>query len=655
MPSKGRGTRVIKPEAAYDALLRQELIVVEGYEDHDPPLMPSGHFDLSALPEKQREEVLWRHYNMQRLDVYRSDGGKLSNSALDDFARRAHSDYVSDCRKQGREKPKRPMSAAALRRWHARWRDSGFNFLSLVQDHRGNSHGRLNPEQLEMLVAAIEGDYLHPSRKSAKKAHRLMVARINIENRAREASGLPLIDIPHYNTLLRRLKEVELFDQLKARYNVAYATKVTRQFGMTPPATRHLERVQMDHTLLDVYVDFGKNILVRPWITMILDVYTKAVLGIWITPEPASAESVMQALKMAALPKDVRALGGEPEWPWPMYGLPAELVVDNGKEFLGKDLEAALSQLGVSLVFTPPRMPWYKSQVERKFREVNNQLLSEFPGQVFKYEPEKHGRDYPHLTLEQLKRLMLQWVTTILHRTPNREGYTPEELWLDSVQKFGSPASGLSMDFIELTLSKGGIEKIIHPNGICHQNLTYNNEWLSRLRNRLAPGTADGKPRVQIKWSASDVGLIYVLDPGTMQFFPVRSKEAHAHGRSLYNHQIIQREQRLRREAKLGDHRYTDAELALNQALNEITGAMAPKKKKQASRIARFIDGQPQPTPRTPEPVPPTIYDPKEPMIEIGDDLVDTNTGEIISSPPSRIDVHPSEEPMDDLTADLEC
>ena len=122
----------------------------------------------------------------------------------------------------------------------------------------------------------------------------------------------------------------------------------------------------------------------------------------------------------------------------------------------------------------------------------------------------------------------------------------------------------------------------------------------------------------------------------------------------MYNHQIIQREQRLRPEAKLGDHRYTDAELALNQALNEITGAMAPKKKKQASRIARFIDGQPQPTPRTPEPVPPTIYDPKEPMIEIGDDLVDTNTGEIISSPPSRIDVHPSEEPIDDLPDDLE-
>ncbi|WP_444917924.1 hypothetical protein [Microbulbifer sp. JMSA003] len=592
-PHQGRGNLYLKPESLFDQIQNNHLKILEDVEYHGEPL-PDSHFDLTALETKEREKVMMRHFYMQRLIDYRDKGGKLSDFALNDFARRTHQAYVAQCKMKEQEAPIKPMSAAALRRWFRAWRKSGFNTKSLVHDARGNSHSKLSRRQLELLEAAIEEDYLDKRRMTAKHVHTLLKAKINIENRARKMDGRQAIATPHYNTLLTHIKRVDLFDQLKARYNAQYALKVTRQYSITPPVNRHLERMQADHTQLDVYVDFGGNILARPWLTLLLDSYSKAVLGYWLTPEPPSAESVMQALCTAVMPKDLVAMGGDPAWQWPMHGIPSELTLDNGKEFHGRDLEMAAAELGITLTFTPPRKPYFKAQVERKFGEINRSLLAKLTGQVFKYEPEKHGIDYPHLNFEDLKKIFLQWVTTVLHRTPNKDGNTPEELWLDSVQKYGVPGAGLSSDYIEMCLSKSGQERVVHPNGIHFNSLVFNNEWLSRLRNKLTAKNKADKPTAKFKWSASDVGLIWVLDPNTHEYFPVHSKEEYAHGRSLYNHRVVLREKRQRSKEKLSDDKYLDAVLAVDQAVNEIVENKKTKNKRLGSKVLRYLKGRPK-------------------------------------------------------------
>ncbi len=640
VPHTGRSNRSIKPEAAFDELAKGNLKIVQDTPDYEGEPMPDANFNITSLPEKERDNLLMRHFFMQKCLKFLDEGGKLSNAALSDFTRRTHSTYVGECRKKGRPVPASTMSASAVRRWFKKWTDSGFKLISLVHDAKGNSHSKLTPEQEDFLYTAIHDDYMNQQRKTARQVYDLMEAKINVENRARATQGKAPILTPHYNTFLAHLERIDLYDKLKARFNAAYALKVTRHYGITPPINRHLERVQIDHTLVDLYVDFGEKILVRPWLTLVMDSFSKAILGYWLTPSPASSESVMQALRMAVMPKNLHELGGDPKnWYWPMHGLPSELTLDNGKEFHGKDLEMAAAELGITLNFTPPRQPWFKSQVERMFGQINRSLLTQLPGQVFKYEPENHGMDYPHLTLEEFKRIFLQWITTVLHRHPNKDGYTPEELWTESVQKHGIPGSGLSYEYIDMCLSKAGGKKIVHSNGIHLHNLTFNNEWLSRLRNELAPKVGDGKPKVTVKWAANDVGKIWVLHPDIHQFFPVLSKEEYAHGRSLFSHKVVLREKLNRRKAKMQDATYADAVLAINQGIKALTEIRVAKGKKLGAKIARFVDGNPQKTkPRTEILRSPEPFDPHEPIQQFGEDLMDISTGKVPNQKPHASD-----------------
>ena len=62
---------------------------------------------------------------------------------------------------------------------------------------------------------------------------------------------------------------------------------------------------------------------------MVLDVFTRCILGFYLCYEPPSHASVAAALKHAIMPKEMHAgIHGH----WPMHGIPSLMVVDNGLE-----------------------------------------------------------------------------------------------------------------------------------------------------------------------------------------------------------------------------------------------------------------------------------------------------------------------------------
>lgn len=69
--------------------------------------------------------------------------------------------------------------------------------------------------------------------------------------------------------------------------------------------TRPLERVEVDHFLLDIHLichRTGRR-LGRPWLTVLVDHFSGAVLGYHISFATPSAASVLAALRHAVLPK----------------------------------------------------------------------------------------------------------------------------------------------------------------------------------------------------------------------------------------------------------------------------------------------------------------------------------------------------------------
>lgn len=591
VPHKGRAQKYLFAEELLD-LSEQGKIQLHDESDYYGE-MPNYQINLSAVSDEQQFEVMKRHFYMVEMDDYRSKGGKLSEKAVASFVLEIHSKYLKHCKERDLPPPDKHMSEAAVRRWYRSWTKSGRHVLSLVRTPSGNRHSKLSWQQVNWLDEIIKTVYLNSERRSAKNVHELLAAKIHLENRNLKAKSQETISVPSYNTLCRRIRQLDLYTVLSKRFNHEYAYKITRHQRKTPVINKHLEIVQADNTQVDIHVDLGIGVLVRPWLTMIIDKYSMSILGFWLAPYSASADTVMNALRQSVMPKKIIELGGEPEWQWPMFGLPEELILDNGADFRGFDLEKAAMDLGINLNFSPPRQAHYKSEVERFFGKINKRLLSKLPGQVYKYEPEKHGLDYPHLTFDEFSKLFIQWAITIAHKTPTEnDGYTPDQLWENSIQKNGFAGSGLDQEYVKLCLSKSSRTRYsIQPDGIHFNSLIFNNEWLSRYRNSIASNYPNNKPTAEFKWSESNVGVIWVFDELNHSFFPVEAKEQLAVGRSFFNHSVVLREKRHRKKANLGDSSYQDSILALDNQIIEF--GKKKKSKKLPSGASRYVFGSP--------------------------------------------------------------
>lgn len=96
---------------------------------------------------------------------------------------------------------------------------------------------------------------------------------------------------------------------------------------------------QVDHTRADVLVvDQVGNILGRPWLTIVVDTYSRCIMGIHIGFEPPSAVVVCLGLRHAILPKQYTS-AYELKQSWGTYGLPQYLYTDGGKDFRSQHLE----------------------------------------------------------------------------------------------------------------------------------------------------------------------------------------------------------------------------------------------------------------------------------------------------------------------------
>jgi len=91
-----------------------------------------------------------------------------------------------------------------------------------------------------------------------------------------------------------------------------------------------------------------------PTLTVLIDKFSRFPLGYYLSFAAPSAPAVVGALRHAILPKtlSVAALRQLPfDKDWPVYGIPMRLVVDNGLEFHGKDLEGIATDLGMVIEY----------------------------------------------------------------------------------------------------------------------------------------------------------------------------------------------------------------------------------------------------------------------------------------------------------------
>ncbi|MFM7615001.1 MAG: hypothetical protein ACKO4R_12430, partial [Synechococcales cyanobacterium] len=129
---------------------------------------------------------------------------------------------------------------------------------------------------------------------------------------------------------------------------------------------------QCDHTRADILlVDQHGELLGRPWLTTVVDTYSRCIIGINLGFDAPSSHVVALALRHAILPKKYGSEYGLHE-EWGTYGKPEHFFTDGGKDFRSNHLQ----QIGVQLGFACHLRdrPSEGGIVERPFGTLNTDL-----------------------------------------------------------------------------------------------------------------------------------------------------------------------------------------------------------------------------------------------------------------------------------------
>jgi putative transposase len=446
-------------------------------------------------------------------------------------------------KKTGR--PAKLPSLATVYRWKAHYVSSGNDVRALV-DHpqgKGNRTRRFPLEVIELCKESISTVFMTRERNTVQDTIHDALARVVRENQLRPAgTALPL---PTGRLIRSLIEDISAFDKHSARYGHQEALKHFR-FVRGQCVTQHpLERAEIDHTDLDLFVvDDERSLpLGRPWLTACIDAYTRCILGMHLAFTPPSYLTVARCLRDAFLPKTwLKDQYPEIKSDWPAYGVMRELVLDNGAEFHSESLEQVCFSLGIEMHYSPRKEPWFKGKIERFVKTLNKGIAHGIPGTCFSnifekgdYDPAKHAV----VTFSTLKKICRLWVADIYHQKVHRAlGISPVQMWNSSIKPEDIP---LPDDPTQLDVIMGRADRrVLSHKGIELDGLFYNSSDLHELRCKEG-----SRLEVQIRVDESDIGHIYVLSPKTSQAFKVPALRGdYARGVSQWQHRVFRNQAR---------------------------------------------------------------------------------------------------------------
>jgi putative transposase len=222
---------------------------------------------------------------------------------------------------------------------------------------------------------------------------------------------------------------------------------------------------QADHTWLDVLVLDANGEAVRPWLTIIMDDYSRAVAGYTLFLEAPTTLQTALALRQAMWRKQQAA--------WPVCGIPDVLYVDHGSDFTSIHLEQVAVDLHFQLVFSTVGRPQGRGKVERLFGTLNTECLAALPGSL----RQGHPTTPPRLSLSELDTIIGDYFLGIYNHRPHHEtGLAPIKAWLG---QGWLPRMPNSLEELDLLLVMVATSRMVRRDGVHFQGLRYMDSTLA--------------------------------------------------------------------------------------------------------------------------------------------------------------------------------
>lgn len=452
--------------------------------------------EFNRLIEQDKFKALNDHYISE--EAYSC----LKQASVDDFKEASRRYSIINPYLQGEKADFSLIPERTFYRWVGNWRDAeqqhGYGYLGLLPKKNknvSNHQSKLPSETQKMIDEFLQNDYLNLKQKSKYAAYcSLQKACID--------KGLTS---PSYKTFLKNIKKIPEYEIKLTRQGKrkAYESECFYwELELTTPrhGDRPFEICHIDHTQLDIELvsSFSKINLGRPWVTFLIDAYSRRILAIYLTFDPPSYRSCMMVIKEC-----VRRHGR----------FPATIVVDGGKEFGSIYFETLLAAYSCTKKTRPGAKPRFGSVCERIFGTANTMLIHNLQGNT------QITRNPRGVTQSVNPKNLAIWTLCSLYQNlcdwgyefyDNKQhpalGQSPRSIFESGLIKTGLRSHKIiayddNFKIFTLPTTTKGTAKVVANNGVKINNIYY---WHHIFRDPEVE-----KTQVPVRYDPYDMGIAY--------------------------------------------------------------------------------------------------------------------------------------------------
>ena len=254
---------------------------------------------------------------------------------------------------------------------------------------------------------------------------------------------------------------------------------------------------QCDHAQLDILLLRPDSPPARPWLTIVIDDFSRAIAGYYLAFEPPSSVRTCLALR--------QGIWNKGDAHWPICGIPEVLYTDNGSDFTSHHLAQVAADLKMRLVFSTPGKPQGRGRIERFFRTVNEMLLCDLDGYT------RRSRRQPSLTLARLEEHFRAFLAEVYHRRAGSgTGVSPIARWEEGGFL---PRMPDSLEQLDLLLMEEVRARKVQPDGFRFKNIRYLSTTLAAYVGELVTIRYDPRDMAEVRVFHQDRFLCRAISP----------------------------------------------------------------------------------------------------------------------------------------------
>ncbi|MCJ8057190.1 Mu transposase C-terminal domain-containing protein [Shinella curvata] len=402
-----------------------------------------------------------------------------------------------------------------VRNWLRKYESDASALNQVKKWGRNQKNTYYTAEECVVLQQYIEFYLANPTSTKAE-AHALMVEKIKEinagillaneqnEERGNPVASLPELRTPSLKTFSERINDLPAAFLAYARLGKAAADREYAAARDGLKVFRPLQRGEMDEWRVDLQVllvlagvwqkmskkQRTKVARIRLWMTAIIDVATRCLLGFRVHKQAPSVMTSIATLEMTAIVKTSIAKLYGCTSTWEYCGTLEEVATDSATWYSSQPFRVTVNDLGATLLLPPAGAASARGTIERFFRTTAEHAFQYFSG-LTGNSVEAKGDSDPEVeasvTFEEVAAILTRYFVDVYHNTPHEGlgGETPRNAW-NRLAKHGitpppSPAQRRHIFGVN-------VQRVVGKQGIRFLGVYFQSVELQALRRRWKDG-----------------------------------------------------------------------------------------------------------------------------------------------------------------------